>query len=153
VDDPAMPNGWTARLTVPLAEFNFPGAADWYDVTITLQAHPTNDLSVLAFVMGHRNMAGQVYELDGGPIVQSGPWVIGYGVDEVVGPVSMYLDPAKDVIFEISYTDAQGGDWVPLSTNLVAGHYAYTVSTIPTTYTEITNDSGKRGLVNKIVAV
>lgn len=152
-DPPGLPSGTTARLTVPASEFNLGKAAGFYDFEVTLQAHPTLDLVVENFIMGNRNMAGQVYEFDSDPVFQVPLFTISAGVDSTYTANSYYMDPAKDIIFEISFTDNQGGDHVPLSTNLVSDHYAYTVSPIPVTYTEITNDSGKRGIVNKIVEI
>jgi len=152
-DPPGLTSGTTASLTVPYSEINHPGGTNWYDFDITLQAHPTNDLVVENFIMSHRNMAGAVYEFDGGPVVQVPLFTITAGVDYVISSASFYMYLTRDLIFEISYTDNQGGDWVPMSTNLVANHYVYTVSPIPVTYTELVNDSGKRGIVNKIVEV
>jgi len=150
-DPPGLPTGTTVRLMVPFSEFNGP-AAGYHDLEITLQSHPTLDLSVLAFIMGNRNMAGEVYEFDTDPVFQVGSFTISAGVDEVLAANEYYWDPVKDIIFEISYTDNQGGDWAPASTNKVANHYAYYAKPL-NVFEIITNDSGRRGIVNKIVEI
>jgi len=151
-DPPGLPTGTTARLTVPYSELNYTGSA-WEEVEVTLQAHPTLDLVVENFIMGHRDMGGNPYDWDGGPVFQVPLFTISAGVDFVAGPASFFVYDDRDLIFEISYNDNEGGDWVPLSTNKPAGHYLYTVSPIPVTYTLIANDTGKRGIVKQVEIV
>jgi len=151
-DPPGLATGTTTRLMVPFSEFNGPGVAGYYDLEITLQSHPTLDLSVLAFIMGNRNMAGEVYEFDTDPVFQAVSFTISAGVDEVLTANEYYWDPVKDIIFEISYTDNQGGDWSPVSTNKIAGHFAYYAKPL-NVFEEITNDTGRRGIVSLIVEV
>ena len=143
--------GTTARMTIPAAETNWPNPPDW-DVyfDVTFPSHPTLDIVYEQINVGFRNMSGDVYEWDGGPVASSGGGgTILAGVDLVLN-LQIYFQNTRDVIVEISYVDAQGGDWIPFSTNMVADHYLYTVSPIPITYTELVNDSGKRGIISEI---
>jgi len=150
---PGLPTGAATRIVIPASENLYSGAVEWgHNFTVTFKSSGT-EIDNVVIDMYLRDMDGALYDIDPGtPVVQFGPTLIPATGDLILGPVEFLMDGSKDILFEFTYDDDLTGQ-VPISSNSVSGHHAFNVSTLPTVYTELVNDSGKRALVVGITEV